>query len=162
MDRAKKKIRRVLLYGLIIAVCLLTNLPMLSMLGTAFKPTDEVMANTNLFTTNPSLDNFRKVAEKTSFPHAVVNTCIVALVVAGFCVTFASMAGVALSRSRGKLFGGFAMLLLVLQMIPGILIMIPLFSTLRALKLVDTHFSLIFIYISTNLPFGILTDEGLL
>ena len=72
MDRAKKKIRRVLLYGLIIAVCLLTNLPMLSMLGTAFKPTDEVMANTNLFTTNPSLDNFRKVAEKTSFPHAVV------------------------------------------------------------------------------------------
>ena len=43
MDRAKKKIRRVLLYGLIIAVCLLTNLPMLSMLGTAFKPTDEVM-----------------------------------------------------------------------------------------------------------------------
>ena len=160
MDRAKKKIRRVLLYGLIIAVCLLTNLPMLSMLGTAFKPTDEVMANTNLFTTNPSLDNFRKVAEKTSFPHAVVNTCIVALVVAGFCVTFASMAGVALSRSRGKLFGGFTMLLLVLQMIPGILIMIPLFSTLRALKLVDTHFSLIFIYISTNLPFGILTMKG--
>ena len=139
MDRAKKKIRRVLLYGLIIAVCLLTNLPMLSMLGTAFKPTDEVMANTNLFTTNPSLDNFRKVAEKTSFPHAVVNTCIVALVVAGFCVTFASMAGVALSRSRGKLFGGFTMLLLVLQMIPG---------------------SLIFIYISTNLPFGILTMKG--
>lgn len=86
MDRAKKKIRRVLLYGLIIAVCLLTNLPMLSMLGTAFKPTDEVMANTNLFTTNPSLDNFRKVAEKSSFPHAVVNTCIVALVVAGFAL----------------------------------------------------------------------------
>lgn len=52
------------------------------------------------------------------------------------------------------------MLLLVLQMIPGILIMIPLFSTLRALKLVDTHFSLIFIYISTNLPFGILTMKG--
>ena len=40
------------------------------------------------------------------------------------------------------------------------LIMIPLFSTLRALKLVDTHFSLIFIYISTNLPFGILTMKG--
>lgn len=40
------------------------------------------------------------------------------------------------------------------------LIMIPLFSTLRALNLVDTHFSPIFIYISTNLPFGILTMKG--
>ena len=48
MDRAKKKIRRVLLYGLIIAVCLLTNLPMLSMLGTAFKPTDEAVSYTHL------------------------------------------------------------------------------------------------------------------
>ncbi len=50
MDKARKRIRRVLLYLLIVAVCLVTNLPMLSMLGTAFKPANEVMANTNLFT----------------------------------------------------------------------------------------------------------------
>lgn len=160
MNKCKKSVRRVLLYALIAAVCVVTNLPLLSMIGTAFKPSSEVMANTSLFTSSPSLENFQKVAQKTSFPQAVVNTCLVALIVAVFCVIFTSMAGVALSRARGRLFGGFTMLLLILQMIPSILIMIPLFSTLRALKLVDTHISLIMIYIAINLPFGILTMKG--
>ena len=162
MSKATKHLRRILLYTLIIAVCLVTDLPLLSMLGTAFKPSGEVMANTSLFTGNPSLENFTKVAQKTSFPHAIANTCIIALFVVGFCVVFASMAGFAVSRARGKIFSGFMMLLLILQMIPGILVMIPLFSTLRALKLVDTHISLVLIYISTNLPFGILTMKGFL
>ena len=160
MSKATKHLRRILLYTLIIAVCLATNLPLLSMLGTAFKPSGEVMANTSLFTGNPSLENFTKVVQKTSFPRAIANTCIIALFVVGFCVVFASMAGFAVSRARGKIFSGFTMLLLILQMIPGILVMIPLFSTLRALKLVDTHISLVLIYISTNLPFGILTMKG--
>ena len=160
MSKATKHLRRILLYTLIIAVCLATNLPLLSMLGTAFKPSGEVMANTSLFTGNPSLENFTKVVQKTSFPRAIANTCIIALFVVGFCVVFASMAGFAVSRARGKIFSGFTMLLLILQMRPGILVMIPLFSTLRALKLVDTHISLVLIYISTNLPFGILTMKG--
>ena len=59
MDKAKKRIRRVLLYLLIVAVCLVTNLPMLSMLGTAFKPANEVMANTNLFTAKKGFFDMR-------------------------------------------------------------------------------------------------------
>lgn len=160
MRNTAKIVRKALLYLLIVAVCFATNLPLLSMLGTAFKPSNEVMANTNLLPNAPTLDNFTKVAQKTTFPRAVANTSIIALFVVGFCVIFASMSGFALSRARGKIFSGFTMLLLILQMIPGILVMIPLFTTLRALNLVDTHVSLIVIYISTNLPFGILTMKG--
>lgn len=145
---------------LIVAVCLATNLPVISMLGTAFKPANETLANTRLFPDRPSLENFQKVAQKTSFPQSIGNTVFVALFVVAFCVLFAAMAGFALSRARGKIFSGYTMLLLILQMIPSILVMIPLFTTLRALKMVDTHASLILIYISINMPFGVLTMKG--
>jgi len=160
MNRVKNTARRILLYAIIAAVCLVTNLPMLSMLGTALKPAHEVLANTDLLPHEPSLGNFSKVLRDTSFPLAIRNTLVIALIVSGICVVLSSMAGIALSRARGRGFSVFTVLLLILQMIPGILIMIPLFSTLRALKLVDTHFSLIMIYISINLPFGILTMRG--
>ncbi len=160
MYKARKTVRCGLLYALIIGVCLVTNLPILSMMGTAFKPRHEVMANTNLWPREPSLENFIRVIQKTTFPQAVYNTCLIALSVAGVCVIFASMAGFAISRAKGKVFSSFTLLLLILQMIPSILIMIPLFSTLRTLGLMDTHISLMVIYISVNLPFGILTMKG--
>ena len=106
------------------------------------------------------LENFSEVFERIEFGRYMLNSFIVAFSVTIVALLFHSMAGFAFShmRFRGKnaIFVG----IMITAAIPFSVIMIPLFSTLRALKLVDTHFSLIFIYISTNLPFGILTMKG--
>lgn len=54
----------------------------------------------------------------------------------------------------------YTMFLLILQMLPAMLVMIPLYVTLSRFHLVDTHISLILIYTAVNLPFGIWTLKG--
>ena len=105
-------------------------------------------------------DNFIHVLTRTSFAQSLVNTIFVALIVTALCVAFSTMAGFGLSRCRGVLFDGYTMFLIILQMLPAMLIMIPLYVTLSRFHLVDTHFSLILIYTAINLPFGIWTLKG--
>lgn len=156
----RQKISQAWIYLTLMAVCLLTNIPVLSMIGTAFKPRSETLSTKGMFTAHPTLDNFYHVLTGTSFARSLVNTVYIALVVTVLCVAVSAMAGYALSRCRGRLFGGYTVFLLVLQMLPAMLIMIPLYVTLSRFHLVDTHFSLILIYTAINLPFGIWTLKG--
>ena len=147
-------------YALLIFFCAAANLPVLSMIGTALKPRSETLSTVSLFTLHPTLDNFIHVLTRTSFAQSLVNTIFVALIVTALCVAFSTMAGFGLSRCRGVLFDGYTMFLIILQMLPAMLIMIPLYVTLSRFHLVDTHFSLILIYTAINLPFGIWTLKG--
>lgn len=147
-------------YLVLLLVCVITNLPVISMIGTAFKPRSETLSTTSLFPKQPTLENFTHVLTGTSFVQALVNTIFVALIVTTLCVVLSTAAGYALSRCRGRMFDCYTMFLLVLQMMPAMLIMIPLYVALSKLSLVDTHFSLILIYTAINLPFSIWTLKG--
>ena len=154
------KNKKGIVYALLIFFCAAANLPVLSMIGTALKPRSETLSTVSLFTLHPTLDNFIHVLTRTSFAQSLVNTIFVALIVTVLCVAFSTMAGFGLSRCRGILFDGYTMFLIILQMLPAMLIMIPLYVTLSRFHLVDTHFSLILIYTAINLPFGIWTLKG--
>ena len=154
------KNKKGIIYALLIFFCAAANLPVLSMIGTALKPRYETLSTVSLFTLHPTLDNFIHVLTRTSFAQSLVNTIFVALIVTALCVVFSTMAGFGLSRCRGVLFDGYTMFLIILQMLPAMLIMIPLYVTLSRFHLVDTHFSLILIYTAINLPFGIWTLKG--
>ena len=154
------KNKKGIIYALLIFFCAAANLPVLSMIGTALKPRYETLSTVSLFTLHPTLDNFIHVLTRTSFAQSLVNTIFVALIVTVLCVAFSTMAGFGLSRCRGILFDGYTMFLIILQMLPAMLIMIPLYVTLSRFHLVDTHFSLILIYTAINLPFGIWTLKG--
>lgn len=156
----KRKKANLWVYFVLLLVCVITNLPVISMIGTAFKPRSETLSTTSLFPKQPTLENFTHVLTGTSFVQALVNTIFVALIVTTLCVVLSTAAGYALSRCRGRVFNSYTMFLLVLQMMPAMLIMIPLYVALSKLSLVDTHFSLILIYTAINLPFSIWTLKG--
>lgn len=156
----KRKKANLWVYFVLLLVCVITNLPVISMIGTAFKPRSETLSTTSLFPKQPTLENFTHVLTGTSFVQALVNTIFMALIVTTLCVVLSTAAGYALSRCRGRVFDSYTMFLLVLQMMPAMLIMIPLYVALSKLSLVDTHFSLILIYTAINLPFSIWTLKG--
>lgn len=156
----KRKSANLWVYIVLVVVCIVTNLPVISMIGTAFKPRSETLSTTSLFAKQPTLENFVHVLTGTSFAQSLINTIFVALVVTVLCVVFSTSAGYTLSRCRGRGFDCYTMFLLILQMMPTMLIMIPLYVTLSKLSLVDTHFSLILIYTAINLPFSIWTLKG--
>jgi ABC-type glycerol-3-phosphate transport system permease component len=124
------------------------------MVDTALKPPDEVRtANPSFFIARPTLENFRHVLTDDNFLAYFRNSVIVAggatllaLVVSVFC-------GYALSRfpraPAARTVGG---ALLLSQMIPGVLLLAPLYILMRQLGLLSTYRALIIVYCTFSIP----------
>ena len=152
--RKNSKLKKGLLFLLLAFLAFLVNIPNISMIGMALKPFGGYMSDTSLFPLKPDLSMINKVLFSTSFGQYLWNSVIIALAVVAFCVVFASCAGYALSRCRGKVFSGYIVFLLILQMFPLVLVLIPLFWIFKTLGLVDNQLSVAISYIAINLPFA--------
>ena len=152
--KKNSKLKKGLLFLLLAFLAFLVNIPNISMIGTALKPFGGYMSDTSLFPLKPDLSMINKVLFSTSFGQYLWNSVIIALAVVAFCVVFASCAGYALSRCRGKVFSGYIVFLLILQMFPLVLVLIPLFWIFKTLGLVDNQLSVAISYIAINLPFA--------
>ena len=100
-----------------------------------------------------SLNNYIKMFTVMDFGQYFKNSIIVAGGTTIVITLLAIFGGYALSRYnfRGK--GGIMLLLLITQMFPGIILLIPLFSIFVKLGIYDSLTSLILVNATTNLPF---------
>ena len=136
--------------------------PFLWMLDTALKPLDEIRSITPSFLIGaPTLDNFRHVLVDGQFVGYFLNSAIVAsfstlvtLIVSTFCSyalsrwpTFAAV------RSIGAA-------LIVSQMIPGVLLLVPIYILMQKLGLLSTYASLIIVYCTFMIPLATFMLKG--
>lgn len=160
MHRGRKKTAvDAVLYIVLTLFALLYCLPIIGMVGTAFKGDAEALSNTSLLPAKPVLDSFVKVLEG-DFIMTTLNSLKIGVIVSCICVVLACFSGYALSRCRGKLFALYGSGVTVLQMFPMMLMIIPLFLIYKNLHLIDTHMSLILSYTCLNLPFSIWLMKG--
>lgn len=159
MKGKKKKTIDIILYIVLTASAFLYSLPIIGMVGTAFKGDEEALSNTSLFPAVPVLDSFYKVLDG-SFINTTINSLKIGLVVSLICVVLACFSGYALSRCKGKVFAFYGTSVMVRQMFPMMLMIIPLFLIYKNLHLIDTHMSLILSYTCLNLPFSIWMMKG--
>ena len=99
--------------------------------------------------------NFTALLTETGFLRWLLNSLVVALAVTAVGVLLSSTAGYALSRFR--FFGRLAILnsLLVTQIFPATMLLLPIFLILVQFKLINTFFGLSLVYLVTVLPFCI-------
>ena len=99
--------------------------------------------------------NFTALLTETGFLRWLLNSLVVALAVTTVGVLLSSTAGYALSRFR--FFGRLAILnsLLVTQIFPATMLLLPIFLILVQFKLINTFFGLSLVYLVTVLPFCI-------
>ena len=101
----------------------------------------------------PTLDNYRQLFEKESFPRYFFNSTLVAACVTVGNIIFCSMVGYALAKLtfRGKklVFG----LVMGTLLLPGMVTFVPLFVLVANLGLVDSYPGLILPFLVT--PFGV-------
>ncbi|RJL30075.1 carbohydrate ABC transporter permease [Bailinhaonella thermotolerans] len=130
----------VLRYALLLVVLAITVLPFLWQLSTSLKgPMEDVFSRTPSFVpSQPTLDNYAKVAETIPVWTYALNSLFVAVIVVGGNAIGATLAGFALARLE---FRG-AKLLLVLFLstlvLPGEVTIISQFLTIRSMGLADT------------------------
>jgi ABC-type glycerol-3-phosphate transport system permease component len=106
------------------------------------------------------LENYYFLNTKTKFWLQFKNSVIVAFYGTGFSIVIAAFAGYAISRYRSFILTGFSRSLLMLQMFPVILVLIPLFIMFRNMGLINTHFAVILLYTTVHLPFAIWMYRG--
>jgi ABC-type glycerol-3-phosphate transport system permease component len=129
----ERTVRTTTTYGVLCALAAFCIFPFLWMIDTALKPPDEVRnANPTFWIAKPTLENFRHVVNDGNFLVYFRNSMIVAggstllaLMVSIFC-------GYALSRfHREPLSRTVGTALLLSQMIPGVLLLTPLYILMR-------------------------------
>lgn len=105
--------------------------------------------------TGVTLENFGKVFEETSVGTWLVNSLVVTLVTVLVAVVVAAPAGYVLSRGRSKLVSGYSLILFIVQSLPVVTAVIPLFILFAQVGLVDNLAGVTIIYVGSTMSVAI-------
>lgn len=148
-------------YAVLMLLVMVVLFPIFWMASSSFKPQGELFArDLTLLPVVWTLENFLNVWQQTPFPTYFWNSFKVAALSTVASVVISMYAAYALARIRFPGRYAFGLLLLVTQMLPHILVVIPLFLILQRVGLLNTHAALVLAYTSVSLPFTIWLLRG--
>jgi multiple sugar transport system permease protein len=149
--RARRSILSWLILSPLLVLCLF---PYAVMFITAIKPASEVLRPT-WWPTTPAWTNFRDMWGVTGFGVALANSLKVAILSTLIALVVSVPFAYALDRFRFRGKGALQQFLLVTQMLSPIVLVIGLFRLIVWLGLIDTTWSLVFIYSAFNIAFTV-------
>jgi multiple sugar transport system permease protein len=155
--RARRRAAHAAIYLTLLAAAAIMMFPVAWMLTVSVRPNVEVMKIPpqwipTVFTLEPYLQVLQSPRYLTTFR----NSYFIALTVTAFSLFVGALAAYALARFRFRGQRTVIMFLIVTQMFPLVLLIIPYFQLVVRLGLYDTLLSLIVVYTTFTLPFCIL------
>ncbi|MCB7062258.1 carbohydrate ABC transporter permease [Enterocloster citroniae] len=154
VSKKKKFYINIISYLLLILFAFICVFPFYWMVLSALKPDSEIRsAFPSLITRMPTLKNFTKVLYTAGFLKYIKNSFLVSIIACFVSMVIAVMAGYAFSRyykERMIKISNFAML--VSQMIPGVLLLVPLYMIMRNFGFLESYISLILSYTTFVIP----------
>lgn len=161
MIHRRSKLKIFLTYAILIIVTGITIYPVLWVVKVAFGGRSLLSTSLSLIPEHISLDNFRVVFSQKPFLIWLRNSIIVSFVTTISSLFLATTAAYAFSRFKfpGQRKGMLS--LLITQMFPGVLMIIPQFILIsKVLHLYGSLIGLVIIYSTTALPFSIWVLKG--
>ncbi|CUX38650.1 carbohydrate ABC transporter permease [Clostridium sp. C105KSO13] len=150
----KRKVQKIILTFVILVTTVILILPFLWMISTSFKQADEIFAAIPKWLPREfSFQNYVKIWNREYFKIYFVNSLIVSLCTMGISLIVAMLAGYGISRFRFKGRTFFSSVLIVVQMFPSMLLLIPMYTIMSKMGLLDTHLSMIIAYTTFAMPF---------
>jgi multiple sugar transport system permease protein len=135
---------------LILVVTLVVLIPIIAVVGLALQP---ALGSTS--TARFTLENFVSIFRETDVLTWLRNSMTVTIITVLVSVVVAAPAGYVLSRGRGRLISGFSLVLFVIQSLPVVTAVIPLFILFAAFGLVDTLTGIMIIYVGSTMSVAI-------
>lgn len=143
-------------YGILFLVMVISIFPAIWMLSTSIKmPTEQYDIPPQIIPDIPTLQNYRNVLTNSKMFDAFLNSVLVTAFVVTITLFIAVMAGYGMSRYKFKGHGFLKIGLLFGQMIPSVVIIIPLYFLVAKTGLLDTHFALIMSDMALTIPMGV-------
>jgi ABC-type glycerol-3-phosphate transport system permease component len=127
--------------------------PIAVMVFTSFKARQDVFkVPTQLLPERWTLDNYVTVFTQSSMPQALLNSIVVGLLVALATLIFCFTAGYALARFRFRSARPLALFILLGQVVPLTVILLPLYQMITKLQLLDTTAGLAIAHLVITVP----------
>ena len=153
--------RRGWMYLAMVGVSTFALFPVYWVVITSLKPRSEIYTRTpDLWPNHPQWDQYPRVLGDGHVGRALANSLIVASGTMVVCLLVGAMAAYALARYRFRLRTLLLMLILMTQMFPLVVLVIPLFVIMRKAGLLDTYWSLIITYLAFTVPLAIWVMRG--
>jgi len=135
--------------------------PVLQVVTISLRPSDKLLSTSlEIIPDQASLRSYVKLFTEQPFLLWVRNSAMVSLTVTLTGVVLASMAGYAFSRFNFFMKKIGLLSLLLTQMFPATMLLLPLYIMLIYLGLINTYLGIIITYTATALPFCIWTMKG--
>ena len=133
-------IKKWLLTLLMLILVLILDYPVFTIFFNAFRSTSEILSTTSIIPQHPTLANFSYLNDRTNFWGFFTSSMIVAVLGTLISILCAATAGYALSRYHFlKFVSGYSRGLMMMQMFPLILALIPLFIIFKNAGLINTY-----------------------
>ena len=140
---------------LILGLCSIGVLfPVFWMMTTAIRPSSQLFSvPPRWIPSSITLDGFVNAWSKSPLPQYLMNSLFVVTASTVIAIAFSSFGAYGLSRFefRGK--GSFVTFLLVTQMFPAVMLLVPYFQIISSVGLYNTYPALIVTYVAFSIPF---------
>ena len=139
---------------------LIVVFPMLWVLVSSLKTSQEIFFSPWQFPAKLMWDNFARAWGKANMGLYLFNTLAVLIPAIFFTLLFSAMAGYVLARFEFPGSRAFFYMFTGGMLFPTVLALVPLFFLLQSISLLDTRLGLILVYVAYSLPFTVFFMTG--
>ncbi len=143
----------ILLHGTLLFATFCALFPVVWVLLSSFKPAYAIRSSEISLFKDPTFANYRHVLFDTSFGTWFLNSVIVAVFTMVIGITMSATAGYALSRFNFPGKRGLMWTFLLTQMFPVAILIVPIYTIMANLGLINTKASLVIAYCTVAVPF---------
>jgi len=143
------------------AIVAFSVLPIVWTFLVSIKPESEIVtAEMRYLPTAPVFENYVAIWTRSNFPTLIANSAVVTLLTVAICTVTGTLAAYAVARTRFRGRRQVLLTYLAVRMFPAVMIVIPLFITLRMVGLLDSRLGLALAYTSFLLPVFVWMMKG--
>ena len=155
------RVRTIVAHVVIVFITIATLYPILQIVGISLRPADRLYTTSlRLIPEDATGHAYYSVLFEKDFPLWLTNSAIVSAIVTVIGVFLAATAGYAFSRFRFIARRSGLYSLLIAQMFPATMLLLPLYVLMKGLHLLDSLGGLAIAYVATALPFCVWTMKG--
>jgi multiple sugar transport system permease protein len=154
---ARRRVSATLVYGALAVALVVALFPFWWMIATSLKLPVDIFSGVALWPQHPTLHNYGRLIHEYHFDSFLVNSVVVVAASVVVSLVLGTLGAYALARFRMR-FGLDRLALygvLLVRMLPGILLVVPLYIVLAKWGLLNTRLGLILIYAGLNTSFVI-------
>lgn len=157
MSPARRIVATVAVYGTLLLAMVIALFPFWWMIVTSLKRPVDIFAGVALWPQHITLHNYGRLFHEYHFGSYLINSIVIVTASVAFSLVIGTLAAYSLARFRFR-FGIDRLSLyavLLVRMLPGILLVVPLYIVLAKWGLLNTRLGLILIYTCLNTSFVI-------